>query len=178
MTQKNISIKPFSEEFSSIKLLDFKQNIDERGYLVKPFLKETFSQYDSDFDEIYFSESKKNVIRGIHFQKSPKELKKVVVCIKGEVKDIFIDMRKNSESYLKFSSTKLKQNKGIYIPHGFGHGFSVLSDSAIILYLQSGSFDANLELGINPLSLDLDWEVDSPILSNKDSNLPGLDSYI
>ena len=100
------------------------------------------------------------------------------MCIKGEVKDIFIDMRKNSESYLKFSSTKLKQNKGIYIPHGFGHGFSVVSDSAIILYLQSGSFDANLELGINPLSLELDWEVDSPILSNKDSNLPGLDSYI
>jgi dTDP-4-dehydrorhamnose 3,5-epimerase len=91
--------------------------------------------------------------------------------------DVFIDLRKNSKTYGMFEALKLssKNNLGILIPEGFGHGYSVLSDSATVLYCQSGNYDADLESGINPLSIEVDWGIENPIISEKDKSYKNFD---
>ena len=110
------------------------------------------------------------MIRGIHFQKNPHILGKIINCIHGEILDFFIDLRKDSETYGKFSSELLSEenNISLLVPEGFGHGFSVISETATVLYLQSGNYSQDHESGINPLSLDFDWHVDNPTISERD----------
>jgi len=165
------------EKFPEIKYYDFDQKNDERGYFVKTFSRYNFFDKDISFDEIYHSTSRKNVIRGIHYQHKPHGLDKFVICIEGEIKDLVIDLRKKSSTYLDFDTTKLNKNTGLFVPYGFGHGFSILSEYATVLYCQSGQYNSESEGGINPLSLAVDWEVESPILSKRDASLESIDTF-
>tara|TARA_S200000501_G_scaffold348976_1_gene364688 strand:+ start:353 stop:898 length:546 start_codon:yes stop_codon:yes gene_type:complete len=157
-----------------IKVIENEKFFDERGFFSKIFHKEIKKNLKINIDEIFYSVNKKGVIRGIHYQKKDKQLGKIVGCLDGEILDFFIDLRKDSETYGKFSSEIInsKNNISIFVPEGFGHGFSVLSKSATVIYLQSGDYDPKHEGGINPLSIDFDWNVDDPILSERDSNHP------
>lgn len=165
------------EKFPEIKIFEFLEKNDERGSFVKTFSRKDFSSNLITFDEVYYSISKKNVIRGIHYQIKPNGLKKLVTCIEGEIKDLVIDLRKDSKTYLNFETIKLKKNMGLFVPYGFGHGFSVLSDNTKVLYCQEGKYSPRDEGGINPLSINVDWEVESPILSDRDSQLPSINSF-
>jgi len=165
------------KKFPEIELFEFPEKHDERGSFVKTFSREDFPPNSFNFDEIYYSISKKNVIRGIHYQIKPIGLEKLVTCIEGEIKDFVIDLRKESKTYLNFETIKLTKNMGIFVPYGFGHGFSALSDNTKVLYCQEGKYSPQYEGGINPLSIDVDWEVETPILSERDSQLPSIDSY-
>ena len=173
-----IEIKNFSEKFNDIKLVNLHAFKDVRGDFSKLYTSKLFKNTLPKIDEVYFSTSPKNTIRGIHFQHEPEQLLKLITCVSGEITDVFIDLRKNSKTYGMFEALKLtgENNLGILIPEGFGHGYSVLSDSATVLYCQSGNYDAALESGINPLSIEVDWGTESPIISQKDKSYKNFDS--
>lgn len=127
------------------------------------------------------SNSRKNVIRGIHFSDISYEQSKVITCVSGSVLDVAVDLRESSETFGKHSKIELSATRGnsAFISHGLGHAFEVLTDEATIVYLLSSEWNPNLEYAINPLdpSLKINWNTDSPLLSEKDSSAPSFTAY-
>ena len=168
-----------SSIFSEVKFFRGKMISDSRGQFSKPFHGENLAREFDSISEIIYSKSKKNVIRGLHFQIPPQDVIKLVHCVEGEVKDIFLDLRSKSPTFGEHDSIKLNSIDpiSVLIPKGFAHGFSVLSDDATVLYLQSRIFDENSDRGISYKELGIDWEVNDPIVSKKDLNLPKLSEF-
>jgi len=169
---------------SKIKdLFEFTPNIlsDERGEFVKTYNEEAFYKAGLKFNiaEQYFSISKKNTIRGMHFQLPPYEHSKLVYCIEGEVLDVVVDLRKGSPTYGKFDCfnlTAVKRNI-LYIPVGLAHGFSTLSDHATMVYNVSTTYHKEVDAGIHINSFGYDWKIDNPILSERDKSFIPLSDF-
>lgn len=154
---------------------------DERGFFLERYKKSEFKAngIDVEFNQDNHSKSTKGVLRGLHFQAFPKEQAKLVSCIKGEILDVSVDIRKNSPTFGKWISEKLtEENKHmLYIPAGFAHGFVVLSDEAELLYKASNEFSKEHDRGVlwNDPDINVNWGIDfEPILSEKDKNQPRL----
>lgn len=154
---------------------------DERGFFLERYKKSEFiaNGIDVEFNQDNHSKSTKGVLRGLHFQAPPKEQAKLVSCIKGEILDVAVDIRKNSPTFGKWISEKLtEENKHmLYIPAGFAHGFVVLSDEAELLYKASNEFSKEHDRGIlwNDPDINVNWNIDfEPILSEKDKKQPRL----
>jgi dTDP-4-dehydrorhamnose 3,5-epimerase len=149
---------------------------DERGYFFENFNHSIFkqNQINLNFIQENFSKSKKNVIRGLHFQKNPKAQAKLVTAISGEIFDVAVDLRKNSSTFGKWVGEILSEtnHKSLYVPEGFAHGFCVLSESADIVYKINKEYSPEHEQGIiwNDPELDISWPISKPILSEKDQN--------
>tara|TARA_B100001094_G_scaffold130529_1_gene126354 strand:+ start:359 stop:904 length:546 start_codon:yes stop_codon:yes gene_type:complete len=150
---------------------------DERGFFYESYNK----KYLDEFISVVFvqeneSKSNKGVVRGLHFQIPPFEQNKLVRCVSGNILDVTVDLRKNSKTYGKFFSIELssENNKQLFVPKGFAHGFQVLSESAIISYKVDNYYNPKSESGIiwNDKDLSIDWNLDlKPILSKKDLKL-------
>ena len=155
---------------------------DDRGYFSPYFIQK-------DFDELGFekvvqcnrSMSSKGVVRGLHFQENPKCQAKIVEVIKGAAIDVVVDMREDSETYGKWTSVLLTpdNNRQLFVPRGFAHGFVSLEDDTIFQYLIDNDYAPELEGGIlwNDPDIGINWEeifkeynIDEPILSDKDVN--------
>ena len=151
---------------------------DERGYFFENFNHSIFkqNQINLNFIQENFSKSKKNVIRGLHFQKNPKAQAKLVTVVSGEIFDVAVDLRKNSLTYGKWVSEILSEtnHKSLYIPEGFAHGFCVLSESATVMYKINQEYSPDHEQGIiwNDPDIDISWPISESIISEKDQNLP------
>ena len=167
-----MKISNFSDEFNDVKVVDGIYFNDERGSLKKVMYGDKLKSLIDPICEVIISTSKKNVIRGLHFQNPPHDISKLVTCVKGEIVDCFLDIRRNSKNYGKFETISLKHDdkKAVLIPKGFAHGFSVISDEAMVVYLQSGDFNEEHDTAINPISLGIDWKVKNYILSDKDKD--------
>ena len=161
-------------EIQDVTLITPKVFIDERGFFMETYQKEEFAKegITGDFVQQNHSKSVKGVLRGLHYQKEPYAQAKLVRCIKGEIFDVAVDIRKNSPSFGKYISATLStENKNIlYIPRGFAHGFEVLSDEAEIIYSIDNIYAKESESGIiwNDSSIKINWPIKSPILSEKD----------
>ncbi len=155
---------------------------DDRGYFSPYFIQ-------SDFDKLGFervvqanrSKSSKGVVRGLHFQKDPKCQAKIVEVIKGSAIDVIVDIREDSPTYGKWLKVLLTENnnKQLFVPRGFAHGFVSLEDDTIFHYLIDNDYAPELEDGIlwNDPEIGIDWDnifreynIDKPILSDKDIN--------
>ena len=153
---------------------------DERGYFFENFNHSKFNQnqIDLNFIQENFSKSKKNVIRGLHFQKNPKAQAKLVTVVSGEIFDVAVDLRKNSPTFGKWVSEILSEvnHKSLYVPEGFAHGFCVLSEEADVLYKVNQEYSPEDERGIvwNDPETNITWSINKPILQEKDSLLPTL----
>ena len=169
----------FSKEFFDVKIANGVYFDDERGSLKKTMFGDELNTVMGSIKEVICSTSNMNVIRGLHFQKSPSEVAKFVTCVSGEIIDVFLDVRIDSKTFGQYRSIKLQENdkKALFIPKGFGHGFKALSNVAEILYLQSGYYNKDSELGINPLTFGYNWEIKNPIVSDRDLNLPNLSEF-
>jgi len=148
---------------------------DQRGLLVKTFHKDNFKQKGlvSNFEESFYSVSKKNVIRGMHYQKPPHDHAKLVYVIDGEIIDVALDIRKFSPTKGKYYHTKLSSinNKSIYMDKGIAHGFMSISQSATVVYLTSTVHSKDFEDGYKWDSFGYDWdEIKDPILSERDKS--------
>ena len=123
-------------EFSDIKNINLNRLLDERGFFVETYNKRWLKEYEinNDFVQDNMSLSlKKNTFRGFHFQIPPFEQSKLVNVIRGSILDIYIDLRKNSETYQCYGSCELNSENGLlYIPRGFAHGFLTLMDDTIV----------------------------------------------
>ncbi len=151
--------------------LNFK---DLRGELVKPFSSIWFpDSVNKDIKEVWFTKSKKNVIRGMHLQVAPYPCEKIVSVIDGCVHDVILDLRKNSKTYGKTFDIEMSSDdiKAIYIPTGCAHGYIVLSDKAIVMYMGTEKNVSECEVGLKWNSFGYDWGIENPILSQKDENL-------
>ncbi len=152
---------------------------DDRGYFMETYNKKDFDDngLDVTFVQDNQSKSKKGVLRGLHMQVNNPQ-GKLVRVIKGEVYDVAVDMRKDSDTFGKWTSAILseKNNRQFYIPEGFAHGFMVLSDEAEFVYKCTRLYDAGDELGIrfDDPDIGIDWPTNNiePLLSEKDKKQP------
>ena len=164
--------KTFIEDLLIIEPQLFK---DERG-----FFYESYNKNNLDINIVFVqdneSKSYKGVIRGLHFQTPPFEQTKLVRCVSGNILDVAVDLRTNSKTYGKSFSTELssENNKQLFVPKGFAHGFQVLSETAIVNYKVDNFYNPKSDSGIiwNDKDLSIDWNLDlKPILSKKDLKL-------
>ncbi len=167
-------------EIPDLILIKPKVFCDDRGFFLESYKKSEFNKAGirEDFVQDNHSKSKKNVLRGIHFQLNPKAQGKLVRCIKGKIFDVAVDLRKNSKTFKKWIGIELSEENKLmlYIPPGFGHAFLTLSDEAEVIYKTTAEYDRNLDSGIrwNDPSIGITWGIKNPILSEKDANLPFL----
>jgi len=152
---------------------------DHRGKFVKTFHEDAFKSHglEYDFKESFYSVSKKNVLRGMHFQLPPHDHAKLVYVTDGEILDVAVDIRKNSPTFGEYFSTKLSSGnaKSLYMSKGFAHGFLTLSNSATVTYLTTTIHAPEHDSGIRWDSFGFDWwGCDNPIISNRDEAFEGL----
>ena len=155
---------------------------DDRGYFLESYNKKTFEENIGSVNFVQDNESKslKGVLRGLHFQKPPFTQAKLVRCIEGEVLDVAVDIRKSSPTFGQHVAEELTaQNKHqLFVPHGFAHGFIVLSDSATFAYKVDNYYAPEHDRGIdfNDTQLKIDWQLSSEELqlSDKDKIQPSL----
>jgi len=157
-------------------LIDNFCQTDQRGSFTKFYNDNEFHQLGIQFTpkESYFSKSKKNVIRGMHFQKIPHDHDKLVTCIQGKIIDVILDLRSDSETYGQFDSILLdeKNNKSIFISSGVAHGFLAVEDDSITLYNLTSGYDKNSDSGVLWNSFGFDWPISDPIISERDNDFP------
>lgn len=146
---------------------------DERGFFLETYRENIFKEHGvtENFLQDNLSFSKKNVVRGLHFQRHPFGQGKLVKVVSGKVLDVAVDCRPHSDTFGEHISIILdaeRQNM-VYIPVGFAHGFSVLED-AVFSYKCTSVYDKASEGGIlwNTEDLKIDWQVANPIISEKD----------
>ena len=153
---------------------------DERGFFLETYNQKRYSEYGikDRFVQDNLSKSSYGVIRGLHYQLAPYSQAKLVQVVKGKVLDVAVDLREDSPTYGKHFSIELsEENKTqFYIPEGFAHGFSVLSDEVLFGYKCTNVYKKSAERGIsyNDPALAIDWKVPAgeAIVSHKDSILP------
>ena len=156
---------------------------DNRGYFVETFRQDLFEEavgYKVNFIQDNESKSTKGVLRGLHYQLSPYSQAKLVRLIEGRVLDIAVDIRKSSPTFGQHVAAELtSENKHqLFVPHGFAHGFVVLSDSATFAYKVDNYYAPEYDRGIafDDADLAIDWQLplEALQLSDKDKTHPTL----
>lgn len=156
---------------------------DNRGYVYESFKEEsfcTFLEFNIHFCQDNISWSQKNVIRGLHTNTPHFAQSKLISVLKGAILDVAVDFRVGSPTFKKYVAVALNSqtNQQLFIPRGFLHGFSVLSEEAFVMikvdrYFQQGE---SIDVAYNDQELKIDWRVVDPILSPADLLLPPLHS--
>ncbi|MDG1850388.1 MAG: dTDP-4-dehydrorhamnose 3,5-epimerase [Flavobacteriales bacterium] len=157
-------------------LLILQPNIykDERGSFLESWNHETFKKLNLDISFVQDNQSvsRKNVLRGLHFQKEPHAQGKLVRVTQGSALDVVVDLRKQSDTFGKHFKLKLSSEQGnmLWIPAGFAHGFVALEDHTVFQYKCDGLYQPKSEDCViwNDPSLSIDWGVENPIISPKD----------
>ena len=167
--------------FDGLFLLKAVHMNDNRGSFRKLFNADFFreNQLETDLKEIYYSVSRKNVIRGMHFQAPPADHAKIVYVSYGSIKDVVVDLRQESPAYGHYYSVELDADGGyyLYIPKGFAHGFASLEEGTIVNYVQTSVYAPREDSGIRYDSFGFDWEISEPVVSERDRAFPGLNSF-
>lgn len=152
---------------------------DERGYFVEKYRASQFeSRIHGSFLQFNQSRSSPGVLRGLHLQVGAAASAKWVECIVGAIWDVCVDLRPDSPTYKQWVGIELNDHnhRGIYVPPGCGHGFCVLGETpAVIRYAQTAYYDAESErcLHWSDSTIDIQWPMSGPILSDKDRAAPG-----
>lgn len=168
--------------FEGLYIIQPKVFSDSRGYFFESFKLETFLMAGIPFNPVQDNESRSvfGVIRGLHYQLNPFAQAKLIRVVIGKIYDVAVDLRKNSLTFGKWYGVELdSENKTqFFIPKGFAHGFSVLSDIAVIQYKCDNLYQPQYERGISVKDPDLkiDWHIEGiePVISNKDQTQPRL----
>ena len=155
---------------------------DTRGYFFESFSQREFQEKVANIQFVQDNESmsKCGVMRGLHFQRPPYAQSKLVRCVKGQVVDVVVDIRKGSPTYGQHVAVLLTEenHRQFFIPQGFAHGFAVLSKSAIFQYKCDNFYHPEADGGISILdeTLRIDWglALEEALVSEKDANHPKL----
>lgn len=171
------------QSIPDIVLIESTVHGDNRGYFVETFRQDLFEKaigYQVDFIQDNESKSNKGVLRGLHYQLPPYTQAKLVRVIKGSVLDVAVDIRKSSSTFGQHVAVELTaENKHqLFVPHGFAHGFIVLSDSTIFAYKVDNYYAPEHDRGIafNDVDLAINWKLPLELLqlSDKDKVHPTL----
>lgn len=158
---------------------------DARGYFTETYVQKFFAE--NDLQTVWAQENQslsvqKGTLRGLHLQAPPFAQTKLVRAARGEILDVFVDIRKNSPTYGKWDSVRLSGEncKSVYIPQGFAHGFVTLTENVVVQYKVDNMYSREHEGGIlwNDRSIGINWETDEPFLSDKDLQLPLFKDFV
>lgn len=157
---------------------------DHRGYFFESYNEQKFLEHDLSYHFVQDNESLSSygIIRGLHYQLEPRAQAKLVRVIYGKIFDVAVDLREYSETFGQWHGTELsgENKKQMLIPKGFAHGFSVLSDSAIVFYKCDNFYAPDYERGIHfqDPQINIDWKINpnQAIVSDKDQALPNFDN--
>lgn len=161
---------------------------DNRGGFIKDYSKEVFEANGIEYDlkEVFYTVSKKGVIRALHFQGIQQQAK-LVRCVKGKVYDVIMDLRKDSLTFMNWQGFILSEDnrKELLIPEGFGHGYLVLEDSIVSYKCAEkfyGEYDGGIKFDDPDLKITWPYEIiggkEQLILSDKDKNLPSFKEFM
>jgi len=159
-------------------LIELEKIEDERGFFARSWDKEIFEKNGLNSNIVQCNISfnkKKGTVRGMHFQKYPHEEAKIVRCTKGKAFEVLVDIRKNSDSFHKWTSVELSEEKSeiLYVPESFALGFQTLSDNTELLYQMSEYFHPESSLGIkwNDPKIGIEWPLECTVISKKDESI-------
>jgi dTDP-4-dehydrorhamnose 3,5-epimerase len=153
---------------------------DERGFFLELYKHSDFALagITEHLVQDNYSKSARGILRGLHYQKSPKTQGKLVICMKGGIFDVAVDIRKGSPRYGKWIGVELTEGNRqmLYVPPGFAHGFQVLSETAEVMYKCTDEYSPPDERGIiwNDRDIKVTWPLADPVLSAKDKINPAL----
>ncbi|MFZ2539712.1 MAG: dTDP-4-dehydrorhamnose 3,5-epimerase [Oscillospiraceae bacterium] len=162
-----------------VKIIEPRVFEDYRGYYKESYSARKFSQ--NGINTLFVQDNhsrtmKKGTIRGIHFQNNPNPQIKLVRCTRGRVLDVVVDLRKDSPTFKQWLAVELSEenNKQIWIPNGFGHAFLTLVDDCEVLYKVDEFYEPKHDRAIawNDLDINIDWGIENPIVSQKDTDAP------
>ncbi|HKK41450.1 MAG TPA: dTDP-4-dehydrorhamnose 3,5-epimerase [Bacteroidales bacterium] len=167
-------------EFKDLVIIKPTVYYDTRGYFFEGFNQAALSEAGIPFQPVQDNESKssRGVIRGLHYQLNPYAQAKLIRVIEGKIFDVALDIRKDSPTFGKWFGIELDSasKDQLFIPKGFAHGFSVLSDVAVILYKCDSFYTPRYERGIsvNDPELGIDWKINQSdaLVSEKDKKNP------
>lgn len=173
-------------DIEGVVIIEPKLFNDDRGYFFESFNQDEFNEKVMPIKFVQDNESMSSygVIRGLHFQKLPYTQSKLVRCVKGSVLDVAVDIREGSPTFGKHVAVELNESNHLqlFIPRGFAHGFSVLSDTAIFQYKCDNFYSPKNDGGIYLFdkSLNIDWRIpfNKSILSEKDLKQPLLTDIV
>jgi dTDP-4-dehydrorhamnose 3,5-epimerase len=177
-------------KFTEMKLkgvfaVEFEPRGDERGYFMRSYDREMFAE--RNLQTVWIQENQSlstqiNIIRGLHFLLPPHTETKLVRAVQGKILDVFVDLRAGSETFGQWDSIELSEDnfKAVYIPKGFAHGFRTLTEKVVVQYKVDSAYVGASDAGIrwNDSQIGIDWNVENPILSERDKNLPLLADFI
>lgn len=162
-----------------LRLVDMPAYPDERGVFMESFRADEWAKAGlPPLLQDNLSRSKKGVIRGLHFQKEPHAVGKLVRCAQGRVFDVAVDIRKGSPTFGKWAGVELgpEGNRALWVPPGFAHGFAALTDDAVVAYKVTGYWSAGVDGGLrwNDPAVGVKWPIpeSQALLSPKDRALP------
>ena len=155
---------------------------DSRGSFIKFYSEQILQQSELDFKiaqvNLSITETR-GTTRGLHFQMPPYNERKIITCVRGRVFDVILDLRRDSETFLKHKTFELdsKSGKSLYVPSGCAHGFQVLDGPAEMLYAHSEEYKPEFEAGVNPMDplIQISWPLEIEIISDRDQSFPFLD---
>ncbi|RED96623.1 dTDP-4-dehydrorhamnose 3,5-epimerase [Marinoscillum furvescens] len=167
--------------FEGVFIIESEAHSDDRGFFERVICHRELNSINPQFVQVNHSYNKQQgTFRGLHFQYPPFMENKLVKCISGAIVDIVVDLRKNSDTYLKHLMVNLTEEncKSIYIPHGFAHGFLTLKPDTHLIYFHSEYYTPNHEgaLNLNDPALEIQLPKDVQVISEKDKNTPFIQS--
>ncbi|CAN4273552.1 RfbC dTDP-4-dehydrorhamnose 3,5-epimerase and related enzymes [Methylophilaceae bacterium] len=166
-------MKVFKCNLDGILIIEPSVYFDERGFFLESFEQKKYQEIGvlEEFVQDNHSRSQKNVLRGLHFTKKNHQ-SQIVTVIRGSIFDVVVDIRRKSPTFGQWFGMELSAEgtRQIYMPHGFAHGFCVLSDWADLHYKVSQPYDSSDDGGLiwNDNQIKIDWPIKNPILSIKD----------
>lgn len=163
-----------------VRLVSLRRLEDARGSFVKTYSRQLFDAHGEPFDlrEEFYSLSRKDVVRGLHFQVPPRAHAKIVYCAAGAVLDVLVDLRAGAGQG-RVASIVLRGDAPalLVIPPGVAHGFKSLADDSLMVYKTSTEHSPEHDQGIRWDSVGFDWQVDAPVLSDRDRAHPALADF-
>lgn len=164
-----------STNLSGVYVIDLDKKIDDRGFFSRTWDVNIFKTQGLNLHFVQANTSishKKGTLRGLHYQLSPFGEAKTIRCVRGSIIDVYIDLRPESSTYLKWQTTKLSERnfKILYIPEGFAHGFQTLEDDTEVTYQVSQFYNPEAERGIryNDPTFNIQWPLEISNISKKD----------
>ena len=164
---------------NGLKLIESHPLGDERGFLTRIFCAQelALAGWQKTISQINHTYTQKiGTVRGMHFQIPPFSEMKLVSCLRGQIWDVALDLRKDSPTFLKWHAEVLSSDnqKALLIPEGFAHGFQALSNDCELLYLHSAPYQPDAESAINPQDalVNIKWPLEISALSKRDASHP------
>ncbi len=178
-------MKIFERNIKGVYEIQLSPIGDHRGFFMRTFDMNEFNKYGLNniwVQENHSRSTQKGIIRGLHFQLPPFAETKLVRCITGAVRDVFVDLRKDSPTFGQWDSIELsaENKKVIFIPRGFAHGFCTLTEESEVFYKVDNFYSKENERGLlwNDPEIGIDWPVNDPVLSEKDKKNMTLAQFV